>query len=300
MSVLFFDTNSEVNYKLAKDLKLDNCIKMPYIIKDNEYYYDLGENYDINWFLNLIKEGNMPSTAGLNPENYKEYLEPFFAKGEDILYISFSESFSATFKSMDKAIEELKTKYPDAKFARFDSKAISMGYGLQVIEAAKMHNSGASNEEIVKFLEEFCPKINSYIYVEDLHFLKSGGRLSAGQAFFGSLLKIKPIIKLDKQGKLNVYEKVNGTKKVHISIAKQVAENVRELDKYPIYIIDAGNKDGANLIKNKIINNLPEEQAQKANIIIQDVGPVICSHCGPGTVGVCFVGEERPASIEAK
>lgn len=292
MSVLFFDTNAEVDFKLAKELKLDNFIKMPYIIKDKEYYYDLGENYDINWFLNLINEGNMPRTAGLNPENYKEYFEPFFIKGEDILYISFSRAFSATFDSMDLAVKELEEKYPKAKFRRFDTMGISLSAGIQVIEAAKMHNQGKSNDEIIAFLEEFRQKVNAFIYVEDLNFLKSGGRLSAGKAFFGSLLKVKPIIKLNKEGKLSIYEKVNGSKKAQLTIAKQVIDEVQDIDKYPIYIINAGNYSGAEFMKNKILEAKPN-----ANVIIQDVGPVICSHCGPGTIGVCFVGEGRPESL---
>ena len=292
MSILFFDSNSEVYYTKAQELGLTNCIRMPYIIKDEEYYYDLGEKYDSNWFLQTIKEGNMPTTAALNAENYKDYFQPFFEKGEDILYVSFSSAMSGTFESMDIAVKELAKQYPKAKFTRFDTKGISLSAGISVIEAAKMHNNGATNQEIVDFLTSFHQKINAYLYVEDLHFLKSGGRLSAGQAFFGSLLKIKPIIKLDKVGKLNVYEKVNGTKKAWLTIANQTIADAREYDKYPIYIMEAGNKEGADFIKGKIEDALPN-----AEVIIQKVGPVITSHCGPGTIGTCFVGEERPKSI---
>jgi len=292
MSVLFFDSNSEVYYTKAQELKLTNCIRMPYVIKGEEYYYDLGENYDSNWFLQAIKEGNMPTTAALNTENYKDYFRPFFEKNEDILYVSFSSAMSGTFEFLDIALKELTAQYPKAKFTRFDTKGITMSAGLSVIEAAKMHNNGASNQEIIDFLTAFHQKINSYLYVEDLHFLKSGGRLSAGQAFFGTLLKIKPIIKLDKEGKLNVYEKVNGTKKAWLTIAGQTIADARELDKYPIYVREAGNKEGADFIKAKIAEALPN-----ANIIIQEVGPVITSHCGPGTVGTCFVGEQRPKSL---
>lgn len=292
MSILFFDSNSEVYFEKAQELKLDNCIRMPYIIKDEEYFYDLGENYNSKWFLGLIKEGNMPTTAALNAENYKDYFLPFFEKGEDILYVSFSSEMSGTFESMNAAVKELSAEFPKAKFARFDTKGISMAAGISVIEAAKMYNNGATNEQIAEFLQSFHQKVNAYIYVEDLHFLKAGGRLSAGQAFFGSLLKIKPIIKLDKMGKLNVYEKVNGTKKAWMTIANQTIADIREVDSYPIYIMEAGNKEGADFISNKITSAYPN-----ATVIIQEVGPVITSHCGPGTIGICFVGESRPESI---
>ena len=109
MSVLFIDTNCELNYKKAKELGL-NVIRMPYTICDQEYFFDLGENYDPHKFFTLEREGNMPITSGLNAENYKEYFEPFFAKDEDILYVSFSSKLSGTFAYMETAIEELKEK----------------------------------------------------------------------------------------------------------------------------------------------------------------------------------------------
>ncbi|MGI6213646.1 MAG: DegV family protein [Christensenellales bacterium] len=292
MSTFFFDSNSEVFYTVARELKLENYIRMPYIIKDEQYYYDLGEKYDSKWFLGLIKEGYMPTTAALNAEDYKEYFRPFFEKGEDILYVSFSSAMSGTFESMDIAVKELSAEFPKAKFTRFNTKGITMSAGISVIEAAKMFNAGATNEQIVEFLEKFHQRVNSYIYVDDLNFLKRGGRLSAGQAFFGSLLKIKPIIKLDKAGKLNVYEKVNGTKKAWLTIANQTIADARDVESYPIYVMETGNEEGAEFVKSKIAEALP-----KAKIIMQKIGPVITTHCGPGALGTCFVGEKRPDSI---
>ena len=132
MSVLFCDTNCELWWDKAEELKLNNVIRMPYTICDKEYYYDLGKDYNPKEFYNLIRKGNMPITSGLNAENYKEYFEPYFNKGEEILYVSFSSKMSATFNYMDAAISELSKKYPDAKFTQFDTKGISMNAGLSV------------------------------------------------------------------------------------------------------------------------------------------------------------------------
>ena len=110
MSVFFIDTNCELWWERAKELNITNIIRMPYTICDKEYFYDLGENYDPKEFFNLVRKGNTPITSCLNEENYREYFEPFFKKGEEILYVSFSSQMSATFESMDKAVAKLKEK----------------------------------------------------------------------------------------------------------------------------------------------------------------------------------------------
>ncbi|MFW5780399.1 MAG: DegV family protein [Bacillota bacterium] len=288
MSVLFIDTNCELWWEKAKELKLNNIIKMPYTICDEQHYYDLGENYDPKKFFDLVRQGNTPFTSCLNPENYKEYFEPFFKKGEDILYISFSDQMSATFESMDKAVKELKEKYPDAKFTRFDTKAISMAAGLAVYEAAKMYNDGKSFEDILKFLQNFIYKVNAIVTPESLKYLKRGGRLSSSQANLGTLLQIKPIIKLNDNGKLVSATKVNGRKKALNVLAEEVINNVRDIEKYPIVLLDADAKEEIDVIEKKIKAALP-----KAEIWSQPVGPVIGTHCGPGTIAVCYVGEKR-------
>ena len=160
MSVIFIDTDSELPFEKAQELNLDDkfIIKMPYTICDKETFYDLGESYDAKEFFSLVRAGNMPITSGLNVEIYKEYFEPFFAQGEDILYVSFSEELSGTFKYHDIAIEELREKYPDAKYRRFDTRGISLVAGLPCYYAVKMHNEGKSNDEIVEFLSEFAPR----------------------------------------------------------------------------------------------------------------------------------------------
>ena len=283
MSVFFIDTNCELWWERAKELNITNIIRMPYTICDKEYFYDLGENYDPKEFFNLVRKGNTPITSCLNEENYREYFEPFFKKGEEILYVSFSSQMSSTFESMDKAVAKLKEKYPDARFTRFDTKAISLAAGLAVYEAAKLHNAGKSVEEITKFLDTFIYKTQMVFTPESLKYLKRGGRLSAAQANIGTLLQIKPIIKLNNEGKLFNAAKINGRKKALNYLVNDVIENAD--DKYPIAILNADSPEDSDMVEQKIRQALPN-----AEIWLQPVGPVIGTHCGPGTIGICYVG----------
>lgn len=289
MPILFCDSNCELWFDKAKELHIDNIIQMPYTICNKEYFYDNGKTYDAKKFFGLVRDGNMPITSGLNSENYKEYFEPHFKKGEEILYVSFSEKLSGTFKYLEPAVKELSEKYPEAKFVRFDSKGISMAAGLAVFAAAKLVNEGKSLEEIISFLEGFIQKINATFTPDSLLHLKRGGRLSAAQAILGSILQVKPIIKLTSEGALANTEKVNGRMKALNLLADDAIENARDLDKYPIIVLDGDCESDSKIIAQKIREALPQ-----AEIWEQKIGPVIGTHCGPGTLGVCYVGESRP------
>lgn len=288
MSVFFIDTNCELWWEKAKELGITNIIKMPYTICDNEYYYDLGEKYNPKDFFSLVRQGNTPITSCLNAENYKEYFEPFFKKGEEILYVSFSSKMSGTFTFLDAAIRELSEQYPAAKFTRYDTKGISMGAGLSVYEAAKLHKAGKSVQEIIDFLDGFVQKVNAVFSPDSLVYLKRGGRLSSAQAFFGGLLQIKPLIRLNAEGALYSASKVNGRQKAINAIIEDVLEHVVETDKYPIVVLDADCGEDAQKIIDRIKTALPN-----ATVWHQPVGPVIGTHCGPGTIAVCFIGDSR-------
>lgn len=288
MSVLFIDTNCELNYKTAKELGLTNVIRMPYTICDTEYFYDLGESYNAKEFFNLVRAGNVPITSGLNSENYKEYFEPFFAAGEDILYISFSSKLSGTFEYLDTAISELQEKYPNARYRRFDTKGISLAAGIPVYVAAKMHNEGKTNDEIVEFLNDFVYRVNAVFSPNDLFYLKRGGRISGAAATFGTILQFKPIIRLTDEGSLVNTAKMQGRNKAISHLADDVIKNVQDLDKYPIVILNADCPDDAEKIEKRIRKELPD-----AEIWNYDVGPVIGTHCGPDTIACVYVGEKR-------
>ncbi|MDR0697486.1 MAG: DegV family protein [Christensenellaceae bacterium] len=286
MATLIFDSNSELLWTKAKELNLNNCIRMPYTICDTEYFYDLGEKYDAPWFFNLVRQGNIPITSALNPENYKTYFEPFFKKGEEILYISFSTKMSGTFAYLDTAIAELKAKYPDVKYTRYDTKAISMATGLQVYLAAKAFNEGKSIAEIIKLLDDISPRTHITLIVDDLQHLRRGGRLNTIQTLIGGVLKIKPVIKLLEDGTLGAKDKVNGLNKAIHYLANDAVANAQ--DKYPIVVHDADSQIEGDRLGLMIKDKLPD-----AEIWRQSVGPVIGAHCGPGAIAICYIGSNN-------
>ena len=293
MSVLLCDSNCELWYTTVKELGID-YIPMPYLYNDREYFYDLGENTDFAAFYSAVRAGAVPKTQALNPENYKDVLEPYFAAGEDVLYISFSHAMSGTFDQLDAALSELKQKYPNRKCTVFDTKSISLGTGIQVKAAAELKNKGASDEEIISFLNDFTNRVAVYFVVDDLMHLKRGGRLSATSAVVGTLLSIKPMLTINAGGGLSVYEKVSGRKKAVRSLCEKVARTITDYN-YPVYVLDADCKEEGDELAAMIKARRPE-----AEIVRQTVGPVIGSHCGPGTLGVIFIADERPVKLENK
>lgn len=293
MSVLLCDSNCELWYTTVKELGID-YIPMPYLYNDREYFYDLGENTDFAAFYSAVRAGAVPKTQALNPENYKDVLEPYFAAGEDVLYISFSHAMSGTFAQLDAALSELKQKYPNRKCIVFDTKSISLGAGIQVKAAAELKNKGASDEEIISFLNDFTNRVAVYFVVDDLMHLKRGGRLSAASAVVGTLLSVKPVLTTNSQGGLSVLEKVSGRKKAVRSLCEKVARTIADYN-YPVYVLDADCKEEGDELAAMIKARRPE-----ADIVRQTVGPVIGSHCGPGTLGVIFIADERPLKLENK
>ena len=283
MSVFFTDTDCEMWFTDAEDLKM-NVIGMPYTINGQEAVYDFGKNTNIEEFYSEMRAGKVATTAALNVQDYIDYFEPIFEAGEDIFYVHFSSQLSCTFESMNKAIESLKEKYPDRKFTSFDTLNISLGAGIQAIEACKLHNNGASDEEVLEFLKNFRDKIAIYFYVESLSYLRRGGRISAVSNFMGTLLNLKPILSVTKEGKLEKLTVVKGKKKATDFLFEKFEKEYLDDDKYEVFVLDASNKTVADELAERI-----RTSGKKVSIRRLPVGPVIGAHSGPGTVGCVFV-----------
>ncbi len=291
MSVLLCDSNCELWYTRVKELGLD-YISMPYCYGGGEYGYDLGENTDFKKFYDAVRGGTVPKTMALNPENYKEILTPYFKAGEDVLYISFSHAMSGTFAQLDAALKELKKEFPERKCTVFNTNSICLGAGIQVETAAELKQKGASDEEIIAFLKEFTNRVAVYFVVDDLMHLKRGGRLSAGAAVAGTLLSIKPMLTVNEEGGLNVIEKVTGRKKAVRALADKVIKGLTGTE-YSVYILDADCKEDGDKLAELI-----KAERSDAKIVRQTIGPVIGTHCGPGTLGVIFIADERPVKLK--
>lgn len=291
MSTMIFDSNGELWYTRTEELGLD-YISMPYYIDGQEYFYDLGKATDFRKFYDLVRAGNIPKTQALNPEDYKKFLTPYFERGEDILYISFSHRLSGTFQSLELALRELKESYPDRRCTVFDTNSISLGAGIQVEEAAKLRAKGASDEEILDFLKTFTDRVCVYFVVDDLMHLKRGGRCSGLAAVAGTVLGLKPMLSVGADGGLTVLSKIAGRKKAIRTLAEKVVEELTD-ESCSVYVVDADCPEEGDRLRDLILEKRPN-----AHVVRQIVGPVIGSHCGPGTLGVIFAGDHRPVPLE--
>ncbi len=287
MYQLFCDSNCELWHTEAKELGL-NVIRMPYVLDGEEYYYDLGEKTDFKHFYDRMRAGAVPTTSAINEQNYIDYFEPVLKEGKDIYYITFSHKLSATFESMDRAIAALKEKYPDREIRTFDTKSISLGAGFQVRLAAKKYNAGATMDELGAYLTEIREHTVVYFVVDDLVYLKRGGRISSLTAAFGSLLGIKPMISVMPDGSLQSVGKVRGAKRVFSEFVRIMREHNCNVKDYNIEVLQADCPETGDMF----VETLKQEFGGDIKVDYQVVGPVIAAHCGPGTLGLIFYGDK--------
>lgn len=288
MSVFFTDTDCELWYTDAEKYNI-NIIGMPYTLDGVERFYDMGKNTDFKLMYDRMRAGAMPITSALSPQDYVDYFEPVFARGEDVFYVHFSDKLSGTFNYMQLALNELKEKYPERKAILFNTKSISVGAGFLALEAGKMHHAGKSDDEILAFLTDLAPKVATKFVVDSLTHLKRGGRLSTAGAVFGSILNIKPILKITEEGKIEKVTTAKGMKKAILTLVQECVDTASELDKYPVYIMDADNEEMAKFAENLLKDKLGD----KVNIVRYPIGPVIGAHCGPGTIGLVYIANKR-------
>lgn len=284
---LFCDSNCELWHTTVKELGL-NVIRMPYTVGGEEFFYDMGENTDFKAFFKKMREGEVPKTSALNSTMYTEYFEPVLKAGEDIYYITFSHAMSKTFDAMDAAIAELKKKYPEREIRTINTRTISLGSGFITYYAALKYREGATMDELDEYIKELIPRTATYFAVEDLTYLYRGGRVSGVSKVFGNMLGIKPVLYFNEEGKILNIAKAKGFKKALSTMLNFLKEKGDEVEKYKIFVLQADCEDTAAGFVKDIKELYPE-----ADVEVQPVGPVIGSHCGPGTVGLIFHCKQR-------
>ena len=198
MLVLFTDTDTDLTPKEAEEFGY-HLISMPYAIDGEETRpYEDFQEFDSHTFYQKLRDGALPSTSAINPMNYKEYFEPVFAEGHDILYVHFSRAMSATFEAMDQAVEELTAKYPERKFYTVDTKGITVGSLNIVKEIGDLYKAGKSAEEILAWAKEEVDRFAVYFFADNLTFFRRSGRVSGLAGVMGNMIGVRPIIYMDE------------------------------------------------------------------------------------------------------
>ncbi|MBQ2597608.1 MAG: DegV family protein [Oscillospiraceae bacterium] len=238
-------------------------------------------------FYQKMRSGGVARTSAINMDTFKQSFTPFLEQGKDLLYISFSSGLSTTFQSSRLAMEELREQFPERKLMTVDSLAASAGQGLLVKLAVDRKNAGASIEEVKRYVENTRLHVDHWFTVDDLVYLKRGGRVSAAKAFVGGLLNIKPVLHVDNDGHLINMSKARGRKASLKALADKFGELVLDRDEQ-IFISHGDCLDDA-----KELERILRENYGAKVSLITEIGPVIGAHSGPGTMALFFVGRER-------
>ncbi len=235
-----------------------------------------------------LRAGEVATTSAVNPQGWKTVIEPVLAGGEDALVMAFSSGLSTTYQSAVIAAQELQEQYPDRKLLVVDTLSASMGQGLYVYYACKKRDEGMSLEELYRWCEEHKQNICHWFTVDDLMYLKRGGRVSAATALVGTMLQIKPVLHMDHEGHLINVGKARGRKASLDALVKKIQELGLPGENDVMFISHGDCIEDARYVEKAM-----REKCGAKEVVISYVGGVIGSHSGPGTVAVFFLGKNR-------
>ncbi len=264
----------------------------PYTVDGQEYMDDMGRDPEaLPRFYSLLEEGKIPTTSQLNLQTYLDFFGTLLPKG-DVLHIAFGSGMTNSVANAIQAAEQLKEKYPERKLVVIDSLCSSSGYGLLVDTAADMRDDGKSLEEIANWVRQNCNKVHHQFYSVDLKYFRRSGRMSGAAATVAAILNICPIMRLNSAGKIIAYDKVRGRKNAIRRTVDTMEEHAQGGRNYSgkCFICHSNSLEDAEQTKIAVKERFPNISG---DIRICDIGTIIASHCGPGTVAVFFYGDER-------
>ena len=284
--VIYTDSGSDIKPELLSEWGVFSlALTFRFTDEDKEYSND---EMDISAFYDRMRRGGVAKTAAVNVQCFKEAFEKTLKEGCDLLYIGFSSGLSTTFNSARLAANELKDSYPERQISVVGGLCASAGQGLLVNLAVKKKAEGLGLAELSDYIEGIKASVCHWFTVDDLVYLKRGGRINPATAFVGNLLGIKPVLHVDDAGHLVNVSKVRGRKAALAALADKYGETAIERDGGIAYISNADCPDDA-----KYLADLLYERYKAKTEIITDVGTVIGAHAGPGTIALFFLGSKR-------
>ena len=286
MTKLYTDTSANLPLALLREYDIA-VIPFSYTVNGMAEDYNEETDFDGKAFYDAMRRGAEVKTSMVNPATAAAFFERALAQGDDVLYVGMSGGISGTAHAAALAAEELREKYPRAKIMTIDTYAASLGEGLQVLEAAELLRAGRSFEEVGDRILARRPHMCQFFTVDDLNYLKRGGRISGAAALVGSVLGIKPILRGDETGHIVSCGKVRGNKKAYAELADYFDKRV--LDKTArIGIAHADNREGTDYLL-----GLLRERGFTGECLEVYYEPVTGAHVGPGTVALFFYGTEK-------
>jgi DegV family protein with EDD domain len=265
-----------------------DVLGMPVNIDGYEYYDDFGKTFSHDDFYSKLRSGILPSTAQINLYRFTEKFTKHYENGTSIIYLGLCSGLSGTYNNAVLAREEFLQEHPNADITVIDPVSASIGQGLLIVYAVNMVRKGKSKEDIVNWIEENKMNIQHWFGVDDLHYLKKGGRISATTAVLGTALNVKPILIVNHEGKLTTYTNVRGRKKSIKFLSQKFNEHMTHPEN-TLVIIGHGNcPDDAEKLKEFILDQCTPKQ-----IIVSELSATIASHVGPNMIAITFLGDIR-------
>ncbi|MGN0174209.1 MAG: DegV family protein [Acutalibacteraceae bacterium] len=286
--VIVTDSTADLTKNLIDDLDV-NVVPLQYTV-DGENFSDepTDDTALIKNFYDKLRNGSKSSTSQITFNVFTAEFSKYLEQGYDVLYIGFSSGLSGTTHQAILASKELKETYPDNRVVVVDTLAASLGEGMLVYYAANLKKQGKSLDEVADYLENNKLRLAHWFSVDDLNFLKRGGRVSAAAALVGSVLGIKPVLHVDDEGHLIPVGKVRGRKASLDELVKRASKTIEDAENQTVFICHGDCIDDANYLAEKA-----KEVLKVKDVIIGFTGPVIGSHSGPGTIALFTLGKNR-------
>lgn len=286
--VLMTDSSADLSQEMVQELGV-TVLPLSFTIQGKVYRnYPDNREMDLPLFYDMLRAGELATTSAVNVAEYTQAVEPILQEKKDVLILAFSSGLSSTYQASVLAAEELRGKYPDRKIYTVDTLCASMGQGLLVYLAVQEQRKGRSIEEVRDWAEAAKLHLCHQFTVDDLHFLKRGGRISATTAVVGSMLQIKPVLHVDNEGRLINIGKARGRQASLKALVDKMEKTVTEEGKKTVFISHGDCRKDAVAVADMV-----RERFGTQDIRINYVGPVIGAHSGPGTLALFYLGTER-------
>ena len=286
--VILTDSCCDLSAQMADELGIQ-VMPLRLLLDDQEYlnYLD-GREIGFKEFYDRVRGGSMPTTSALNVGEFEETMRTILETGKDVLYLAFSSGLSTTYQSAVIAAEELQEKYPERKIRVVDTLCAALGQGLLVWYTCKQRDAGLTLDELADWVEQNKLSLCHWVTVNDLMHLKRGGRINATTAVVGTMLQIKPIIHVNNEGKLINVGKARGRKAAMQILVDKMKELGQGYDNSTVFITHGDCLEDGQLLKQMVL-----EQTDAKEVFLGNLGAVIGSHAGPGTLALFFLGSQR-------
>ena len=286
--VILTDSCCDLSAEMAAELGVE-VLPLSLQMGDRTYrnYLD-GREIGFHEFYERVRSGELATTSAVNVAAYTDTVEPLLQAGKDVLILAFSSGLSTTCNSAEVAAEELRERYPQRKLYVVDTLCASLGQGLLVWLAAREQKKGRTIEEVRDWAETHKQAVCHQFTVQDLKFLKRGGRITATTAVLGSMLQIKPVLHVDNDGKLMTVAKARGRRAALKALVDKMEQTAIDPKDQTVFISHGDCLEDAQLVAQMVKDRFGVER-----VYLNYVGPVIGAHSGPGTVALFFLGRHR-------